>query len=65
VSDFLIAFTTAVSSAAVASGSTTMPSKAVWVMGILSGLLAGARRMQAFIQEPPKLGLKRAKVPDA
>lgn len=55
VSDFIIAFATAVTSAMVATESATMPSMAVWVLGILSGLLAGARRMQAFLSSPPTL----------
>lgn len=50
VSDFLIGFTTAVMAAGIETGAAGLPSKAVWIMGILAGLLAASRRMQAAIE---------------
>lgn len=56
VTDFIISAGGALSTAMVATGSTSLPTKATAVFAIVTGLVAASRRIQALLQVPPVVG---------
>lgn len=53
ITDFIISAGGALSTAMVATGSTSMPTKATTAFAIVTGLIAASRRIQALLQVPP------------
>lgn len=53
VTDFVIAAGSCLTAAMVAGGSTNVPSTAVLIYSLISGLVIGARRVQALLSTPP------------
>ncbi len=55
MSDFLITAGSTLGGAMVATsgGPVSVPSKGVWILALITGLVAAARRVQALLQTPP------------
>ncbi len=53
LSDFLISGGAAYTAAMVGSGSTQVPPRAALILALVSGLVAGGRRLQALMATPP------------
>lgn len=52
VNDFIITSGTALSGYMVASNGLVWPSKAMWLVAVVGGLVGAARHVQAMLQDP-------------
>ena len=51
--DFMISGGSAYTAAMVGAGSTQVPTRAALILALVTGLIAGARRLQALMAPPP------------
>lgn len=49
LTDFILAGGSALGAGAVGASTFALPSKGVWIMALVAGLMAGARRLQALV----------------
>ena len=59
--DFLLGAGTALAAAMAQQGDIQLPAVPVWILALILGTLAGARRWQALLADPPRLHPQRRK----